>query len=314
MMVFLAHVLTAAAPSSTVYLMRHCARATYLPDLYGGQEPRYLANYSDGGDLPSWGVAPTLCTARGRKLVQGQGKSLRSEVLARMGAEQILKVIYDAGSKRDNTTALDFVTGLGLPAVHRCGEPEIFTPPTDWCPAVSSDAKIAAVKDQLARMPEPPDYAARIAKLQKVLGKGTAAPMQEIKDVPAGGPIGWLGGSFVASSWIEAMFLQLGAGLPMAYGRVDVETLYKELLPLHVYYRSISDRGFAVERRGESNLLAHMLRDLSAPEAGVSLYVGHDTNLDGIAVTLPLGTFPWWHAWPGSHAFASPIPLHWCRR
>eukprot|EP00966_Prymnesium_polylepis_P234254 5418297-Prymnesium_polylepis.1 len=81
----------ATEPSSTVYLMRHCARSTYLPDLYGGQEPAYLANYSDGGDLPDWGVAPTLCTARGRKIIEGQGRSLKSEFLSRMGAQQAIK-------------------------------------------------------------------------------------------------------------------------------------------------------------------------------------------------------------------------------
>ena len=83
-----------------------------------------LANYSDGGDLPDWGVAPTLCTARGRKLIQGQGTSLRAEVIARMGGLPI-KAIYDAGSKRDNTTALDFLTGEGgLATTHRRGEPK----------------------------------------------------------------------------------------------------------------------------------------------------------------------------------------------
>ena len=64
-----------------------------------------------------------------------------------------------------------------------------------------------------------------------------------------------------------------------------------------MYYRAISAKGFATERRGESNLLAHMLQDLAAPNHGVSLYVGHDTNLDGIAVMLSL-------AWPN----ASPYP------
>ena len=64
-MVLVLLLIAAASPpsSSTVYIMRHCARSTYLPDLYGGQRPAYLANYSDGGDLPDWGVAPTLCTA-----------------------------------------------------------------------------------------------------------------------------------------------------------------------------------------------------------------------------------------------------------
>jgi len=298
-MLALTHLLATSAPSSTVYLMRHCARATYLPDLYGGQKPAYLANYSDGGALPDWGVAPTLCTARGRKLIQGQGKSVRSDFLARMGPKQFLKVVYDAAAKRDNTTALDLLTGVGLPAVHRSGEPEIFSPPEAWCPYVSPEDKMAAVNAQLASVPKPANYEARIAALQATLGKGVAPPMQDIPDVVSSGAVGWLGGSFVASSWIEAMFLQLGAGLPMAYGRVNASTLYNELLELHVYYRAVSVRGLDIERRGESNLLAHMLSDLAAPDNGVSLYVGHDTNLDGISVMLDL-------AWPK----AAPYPAN----
>ena len=293
-----AAVATAPPPSTTVYLMRHCARSTYLPDLYGGQKPAYLANYSDGGDLPDWGVAPTLCTARGRKLIQGQGTSLRAEVVARMGGLPI-KAIYDAGSKRDNTTALDFLTGLGLATTHRRGEPEIFTPPESWCPKVSADAKMAAVKAQLKAVPKPSNYDANIDALQKILGRGVAPPMQIIPDVVSGGPVGWLGGSFVSSSWIEAMLLQFGAGLPMAYGRVKPSQLYS-FLSNHVFYRAVSDKGFAIEQRGESNLLAHMMNDLSSSsKGGVSLYVGHDTNLDGISTMLSLG-------WPS----APPYPAN----
>ena len=54
-------------PPATVYVMRHCDRSTYLPDLEWSPRYAYLANYSDGGELPSWGVAPTLCTARARE-------------------------------------------------------------------------------------------------------------------------------------------------------------------------------------------------------------------------------------------------------
>ena len=46
--------------------MRHCARSTYLPDLEWSPRYAYLANYSDGGELPDWGVAPTLCTPHRR--------------------------------------------------------------------------------------------------------------------------------------------------------------------------------------------------------------------------------------------------------
>ena len=272
--------------------MRHCARSTFLPDMYGGQTPRYLANYSDGGELPDWGVPPTLCTARGRSIVVGQGRSLRAEVLSRIGTEH-LKVVYDAAATRDNTTALDFLTGLGLPSLKRMGAAEVFDPPEAWCPLLTEEQKRNAVSAQLGAVPRPKGYTDRIAALQKILGRGVAPPMQSMPDVVSGGDVGWIGGSNAASSWIEAMLLQLGAGLPMAYGRVTPAQLY-DLLELHVYYRAVAVRGLAIERRGESNLLAHMMRDLLTPASGASLYVGHDTNLDGIAQLLDLA----WDATP----------------
>ena len=39
----------------------------------------------------------------------------------------------------------------------------------------------------------------------------------------------------------QTMLLQYGAGLPMAYGRVNPAMLY-ELLELHVYYRAVCAR------------------------------------------------------------------------
>jgi len=280
-------------PTSTVYLMRHCSRSTYLPALYGGQEPAYLANYSDGGDLPDWGVAPTLCTARGRRIVQGEGRALRSEVLSRLGSHSSLNVVYDAGSTRDNTTALDLLTGLGVPSNKRDGDGEIFTPTWAGCPMLTPKAKESAVAGQLVNVPRPASYEVRLAALQQLLGRGVAN-LTTMPDVIAGGPVGLIGGLFVASTWIETMLLQFGAGLPMAYGRVEPPLLY-ELLDLHVYYRALADKPFIIEQRGTSNLLAHMLRDLRTADAGVSLYVGHDTNLDGLAVMLSLA---WPHAPP----------------
>lgn len=285
------------APSSTVYLIRHCVRSTFSPALYGGQEPEYLANYSDGGPLPDWGVPPTMCTARGSRIVQGEGRALRSEFLSRMGEEQLLKVVYDAGSRRDNTTALDLLEGIGLPYAKRDGDAEIFTPTWDGCPELTPAAKEAAVIAQLAAVAKPHGYEARVAALQELLGQGVAN-FTTMPSVVSGGPVGLIGGSFVASSWIETFLLQHGAGLPMGYGRVTPAMLY-ELLELHVYYREVADKPFAIEQRGQSNLLAHMLKDVQAADGGVSLYVGHDTNLDGIAVMLSL-------AWPS----APPYPAN----
>ena len=96
-----------------------------------------------------------------------------------------------------------------------------------------------------------------------------------------------MGGTYVAGAWIEAMLLQYGAGLPIAYGRITPAQLY-ELLELHVYYRAVNDRPFVVEQRGGSNLLAHALADLRGGGGGASLYVGHDTNLDQFGVLCDL--------------------------
>ena len=318
MLVAIAALATMTSAPATVYIMRHCVRATFYPDLlyadYQVCPPKnfgafvecaamrcvlapcptqYLANYSDGGALPDWGVAPSLCTPRGRRIIQGQGRSLKKEFLERTGGDlSRLKVVFDAGAKRDATTTEDFLSGLGAPANLSVGDASVFDPPPTWCPKVSAADKAAAVRVQLSRVRQPERYVERVAELQRVLGRGVAPPMTAIPDVISDAGY-WLGGSFVASSWIEAMLLQYGAGIPVGYGRVNASYLYS-LLELHVYYRAVADRGFAIEQRGESNLAAHMLRDLdlgAGDGGGVSLYVGHDTNLDGIAVMFDL-------AWP----------------
>ena len=91
------------ASTSTVYIMRHCSRATYFPDMaYLPGEYKYLANYSDGGPIPNWGVPPAHCTARGRRIVAAQGKAMAAEIQART-LGQPLKIVYDGDAARDNT-------------------------------------------------------------------------------------------------------------------------------------------------------------------------------------------------------------------
>ena len=79
----LVRLLLAAMASSggaaTVYVMRHCARATYYPDLRYVPFP-FLSNYSDGGALPDWGVGPALCTDRGRRIITDDFRRLHGAV------------------------------------------------------------------------------------------------------------------------------------------------------------------------------------------------------------------------------------------
>ena len=269
-----------AAPPSAVYIMRHCARSTYLPDLEDEKTYPYLANYSDGGELADWGVAPTLCTARGRAIVRGEGAFMKDE-FARYDS---LKVFHDSGSQRDTTTAADFLAGLGS-SVESVAAPEVFNPmKAKFCPYLTEQESAAAVAAQLEVVHEPDALAARVEVLQEVLGAGVAPAMQNISSEVADGK--WRGGAAIAAAWIEAMLLQLGAGIPPAYGRADAADVYA-LLDIHVYARAINDRPWAIERRGGSNILAHARRDL-VEGSGATLYVGHDTTLDQMGVLLNL--------------------------
>ena len=124
--------------------------------------------------------------------------------------------------------------------------------------------------------------------------------------------------------WAEAALLQLGAGLPPAYGRIRTDRIYA-LLALHVYYRAvrdrpeiasraarllprgassardpicavavtpstwqINDRPFLIEQRGQSNLLAAALRDL---EDSPAVHVAHGSPAVHVAHGSPAATF-----------------------
>ena len=229
-------------------------------------------------------VAPTLCTARGREIIRGQGRNLRAESSRYADA---LKVVFDSGSQRDATTAAEFLAGLGLPNIST-GDFGLFNPAeAGYCPELTAAERAAAVQERLAAVLPLSGLRDRLASLQRALGAGVAPSLQDISDSVSATHGAWVGGTYVAGAWIEAMLLQYGAGLPIAYGRITPAQLY-ELLELHVYYRAVNDRPFAVEQRGGSNLLAHALADLRGGGGGASLYVGHDTNLDQFGVLCDL--------------------------
>lgn len=272
-----------ALPPATVYIMRHCARSTYFPDLEHEATFRYLTNYTDGGPLPAWGVAPQLCTARGREIVRGEGAALAGEFA---GYGDRLRAFHDGGSRRDVTTAADFLAGAGL-NVTSTAAAALFNPvKAGYCPALSAAAYGASVRAQLAAVTPPPQLAARVAVLQDALGKGAAPPMPAIADAQNATTGGWRGGTAIAAEWVEALLFQLGAGLDVGYGRFDAADVYA-LTDIHLYARAINDQGAAVARRYASNLLAHVVRALG-DAGGAALYVGHDTNVEQVAALLNL--------------------------
>lgn len=274
----------AALPPSTVYVMRHCSRSTYLPDLEHQPVYQYLANYSDGGELPDWGVAPQLCTARGRKIVRGEGAALK-ETFAGYGT---VVAFHDSGSKRDATTAADFLEGLGL-GIASAPSADIFNPVrAGYCAPLAPADRARALADQLVAVAPPPRLEERVAALQSALGVGVAPRIETIPDVVNATTGGWGGGTAIASEWIECLLLQSGAGLPPGYGRFTNESVYA-MTDIHQYAFAVKARGLPLARRYGSNLAAHVVAGLAEANAGnAAVFVGHDTNLEQLGALLNL--------------------------
>jgi hypothetical protein len=113
-----------------------------------------------------------------------------------------------------------------LPTSLAKGDASMFSPPSSWCPKLTAAQRGNAVREQLTRLPEPASHRVRLKELQGLLGTGVAPPITTITDTVSDDGY-WMGGSLVGSNWIEAALLQYGAGLPMMYGRLTPEDLYR---------------------------------------------------------------------------------------
>ena len=156
----------------TVYIMRHCSRATFN-DLQGRGAPGFdhLDNYTAYGPIPDWGVPAAHCTTRGREIVMGQGRALADELMSRTGGDLTrLRVVADHAA-RDQTTARDLLTGLGVAAnasaPHVEVAPWVFDPQkARLCPNPTGPEYVAAINATLRATPQPADLTAMLDEMQ----------------------------------------------------------------------------------------------------------------------------------------------------
>ena len=156
----------------TVYIMRHCSRATFN-DLQGRAAPGFdhLDNYTAYGPIPDWGVPAAHCTTRGREIVVGQGRALADELMSRTGGDLTrLRVVADHAA-RDQTTARDLLTGLGVAAnasaPHVEVAPWVFDPQkARLCPYPTGPEYVAAINATLRATPKPADLIAMLDEIQ----------------------------------------------------------------------------------------------------------------------------------------------------
>ena len=60
-----------------IFVLRHCVRSIDNAVKYGLPQFQHADNYTDR-PLPTWGVAPKMCTAGGISIMEGSGRDLRA--------------------------------------------------------------------------------------------------------------------------------------------------------------------------------------------------------------------------------------------
>jgi hypothetical protein len=151
------------------------------------------------------------------------------------------------------------------------------------CPLMNDSVHLASVMAAVAQIPAPSTTLR--ARLQHILGTSKMPPFQEIGYVYLGGYL--LGGPFVAGEATEVFILEYGAGVEVGWNQFEIEEIY-EMEPLHNYWMGVNFGNLAVAQNVGSNLLAHIMANLTGgsscvgpdiPEEATVFYIGHDSDM-----------------------------------
>lgn len=321
---------TKAAPSATgeklklvVVLSRHGVRSpTWTPD---------RLNAYSAQPWPAFSVDPGILTPRGYELLKRFGAYDRAEyanlgLLTAQGcADAASTYIWADTDQRTlasgHALAESLYPGCAL-QVHSLAEGEndpIFHPVVDNVPPAVADAAYTELSKRVADL-QAGDTNDLLAQLQRILlgckpdadckpvhapesmldGKSGVARGTGDKFVTLKGPIP------LGSSFAEDLLLEYGDGMPMSsvgWGNVD-EAEIGRLLALHSVYFGLIHQTPALAKVEASNMLEHITSTLAQGVAGKPLdgakgkpgdmlvvFVGHDTNIAGVASLLGLQ----WH-------------------
>jgi hypothetical protein len=210
-----------------------------------------------------------------------------------------VKFEVDGSCKRDNDTASALLNGMNMKKDDYVSVPELFDPISyGHCSPIDSTVAENAVRERFETFPLPDKHEERLRRMQSVLGKGVAPPLDEIPDKVATGAY-LNGGSSVTSSFAEAFLMQLGNSMEVAWGEITRDDVY-DFLTTHIYARGVADRVFPLISHSHtmmSNRIVQFLEDdsLGSEErANTLILVGHDGDLDALAVMFGLS----WHTSP----------------
>eukprot|EP00912_Choanoflagellata_sp_UC4_P001082 UC4_evm1s669 len=322
----------------TAMVFRHCVRSTELHlarSMHHRSFGSFVGRHSGKKNVfnmafPSWSMGAWECLPRGLDLLKASGASLADSDDTRVSIEEgVVTVIPDLDANRDVDSARALIHGFqkrikkmnkhqahGLNFLVKSMDDygaELFNPEGNICPTLSEKkiSRRGVLTTRWKSIPIPEGHYNRLKKLQTLLGQPRPPNfgVHQLKDrISTMWPY-IIGGSYAASSLTEAMLMQWGEHgevARIAGGRIGGLNELMDLLRTHYYYRHITERSW-LRKRDNANLVAHLITDLEKqegkhsskePSVDTSLYMGHDGNLDGLAILMNLSWNP--HPFPAN--------------
>ena len=277
--------------------MRHCFRVPHPEWDFAG--PGHSTDPNDYAANPwprdnEWDAPPMECTRGGKHIARQAAHELAP--LLRHYARIV--VIADTTTHRDVATADELVAGLrevnaSLPIVE-APDAAVYQA---YCDKVPPSKAAKYTEKALHRTPRPSHFKALLKRMQELLGHGKEY-MLGMRDSVSRQDGELQGRTFVAHSVAENLLMEEAAGMQVGWGHASEQDVM-DMQRLHLYYRAVADRNPGVAYYWNSNLLWTLTNELLAPSAGgasddedessvMTIYVGHDGNIDGLTSLLNL--------------------------
>ena len=261
---------------ATVYLFRHCVRSIDVSE---------LTPFS-ARPLPPFGVPKDGCLPRGLRILENIGNRLRS-------ADDTFIVADNVTRNIDSAHAL--ATGLNL--APNSSNLRVDGSAFLHCRPRSKDKEQKIIEDRLIRTPLPINSSCMVSEIDGVLGGKkhiTGEPDKvdgdQLKGIHA-----------LASSAADLFLMQLGGGMEVGWGEVAPADVYR-FNQLQVFDWTVTRRAVPIEQAKSSKMLAAILVALAQNDNTTTIFMGHDTDVNGVGTLLNIG----WKAPPFSDNTTAP--------
>lgn len=258
--------------------------------------------------MPDWGVPDFWCTPGGGSIIKSTGEHLRRELLDSLH-DSVVDVVSDIPQRNVYTTEmlLEGMLGHNISHARLRLDPVLFNSFTgNACTNSYSEAETTAeVRRNLASIPYPsdPEKAYRLA--EKFLGIGPAGHLADLGQsevfVSHGGHVTLSGAFLVLKHFAQLILYAFASGVPVnLHEKPSPDEIY-EIYSWESWYRQVTHMTNHTALKNTRALRA-IADTLATPGPRVTLIVGHDGQLNGLAELLNLS----WDAPPYGNLSSTP--------